>query len=281
LAGEELDMTQSAVSNGLRRLRMHFADPLFVKTPHGMTPTPLAERLAFPLQQAIDNIRVAIESVEVFDPGKIQRAFRIYMSDLGQLVLIPRLLRILDREASGVSLEVVDALPRAAQSMMAEGSIDIAIGTFAAFQAGFHSQRMFSKTYVVLARRGHPALHGGLSLEAFLRARHAIYHPPAGSHDDFEAHVAAIFQQHNARRRVAVELAHGLGIVETIESSDLLISVPARLAQSYAAHADVETAALPFKSPTIDVSQFLHHRFHADEGHQWLRGLVFKNYSRG
>jgi DNA-binding transcriptional LysR family regulator len=80
LAGEELDMTQSAVSNALRRLRNHFGDKLFVSTPQGMMPTLIAERLADPIQQSIEQIRSAIASVQSFNAASCNRTFRIYIS---------------------------------------------------------------------------------------------------------------------------------------------------------------------------------------------------------
>lgn len=279
LAGEDLDLTQSAVSNALRRLRAQFSDPLFIKTPQGMTPTPLAERLAHPLQEALISIRQTIETVETFDSASSRRAFHVYMSDVGQLILMPRLVKELQSVAPYVSLGVINPAPRQAQAMMAEGTLDLAIGTFEGFQAGFHSQRLFHKSYSVMGRRGHPALLGGLTLQGFLAARHAVYHPPAGSHDDFEAVLAGVFRDHKVKRQVSIELAHGLGIVEVIAASDLLICVPKRLADSLAADQTVVMAPLPFESPQIDVSQFWHHRFHADAGHKWLRALVFHNYS--
>lgn len=278
-AGEELDMTQSAISNALRRLRLHFSDPLFIKTPQGMMPTPLAERLSQPLQDALESIRQTLETAQTFDPTISRRAFRIYMSDIGQLILMPRLARVLEQEAPGIALSVVNVAPRAAQAMMVEGSIDLAIGTFDGLQVGFHSQRLFQKGYLVMARRDHPLLARGLTLEQFLLARQAVYHPPAGSHDDFELVVDAVFRRHGLQRKVVMELAHGLGIAEVIAASDLLICVPERLAATFEACESVRLAALPFDSPKVDVSQFWHHRFHADPGHKWLRSLVFRNYA--
>jgi DNA-binding transcriptional LysR family regulator len=279
LAGEDLDMTQSAISNALRRLRLHLSDPLFIKTPQGMSPTPLAERMAQPLQEALDAVRQALEAAREFDPATSRRAFRVAVSDVGQLILMPRLARKLEHEAPEVSVAVVNVEPRAAHAFMAEGTVDIAIGTFESMQAGFHSQRLFTKSYCVLGRAGHPALQGGLSLEAFLAARHAVYHPPANSHDDFEQVVAGVFRAHGAERRVAMELAHGLGIREVVAATDLLVCVPRRLADSCVACGDVESATLPFESPAVDVSQFWHHRFHADAAHKWLRSLVFRHYA--
>jgi DNA-binding transcriptional LysR family regulator len=239
----------------------------------------LAERVAGPLLEALDGIQKTLESVQHFDPRTSERRFRIYMSDVGQLILIPRLLRELEGTAPNLSVAVVDAPTRLARELMIDGGIDIAVGTFGDYDAGFHRQRLFTKGYMVIGRPDHPAFQGGLTLDKFLRARHAVYTPPAGSHDDFEEVLAGVCRAHGARRRVVVELAHGLGIAEVITAGDLLACVPKRLANTLVATGAVTSAEVPFASPQVEVSQFWHERMHSDEGHRWFRNLVYRTYS--
>lgn len=279
LAGEELDMTQSAISNALKRLRLHFSDPLFVKTSQGMMPTLLAEKISVPLLRALGDINDTLGSLHSFDPSRSERSFKVYMSDVGQLILVPRLLKELQNYSKYISISVVDAPANIAHKLIVEGEIDIAIGTFSDFQTGFHSQRLFLKSYVVIGRKNHPAFKGGLTLDTFLRSRHAVYKPPANSHDDFEAVVSKLCRENGAKRRVVVELAHGLGISEVISSSDLLACVPSRLAKSLIVKDEIQSAELPFISPVVEVSQFWHERMHADEGHKWFRNLIYRSYS--
>src|SRR5207237_5598811 len=103
LAADELDISQSAVSNALRRLRSHFDDAIFVKTADGMAPTPLAEKLAGPIHEGLNHIRQALEEQREFVPAVSRRRFCVCTSDMGQLVLMPRLLGIAEQEAAGVS----------------------------------------------------------------------------------------------------------------------------------------------------------------------------------
>ena len=280
LAGEELHLSQSAISNGLKRLRDHFDDKLFVSSPTGMMPTALAEQLAGPLLESLGQIQLAVQSVKAFDPSCSEKNFKIYISDVGQLILMPNLVKTLMVAAPKVTISLVNVSPRVAQSMMAEGEIDLAIGTFDKFQAGFHQQRLFTKSYVVLARKDHALLKKGLSLTTFLNARHAVYLPPAASHDSFEMFLDDLFHQHNKRRQVVVELAHGLGIAEIVAASDLMACVPKRLAESLMSTESLALFPLPFEAPIADVCQFWHDRVHSDPGHRWLRNLVYKNYSR-
>ena len=280
LAGEELNLSQSAISNALKRLRDHFDDKLFVASPSGMMPTALAEQLAGPVQESLTQIQFVIESVKAFEPISSTKNFKIYVSDVGQLILMPNLVMTLMKDAPKVSISLVNVSPRVAHSMMTEGEIDLAIGTFDRFQAGFHQQRLFGKSYVVLARKDHKLLKSGLSLSAFLNARHAVYLPPAASHDSFDVFIDDLFKHHKKRRQVVVELAHGLGIAEILAASDLIACVPKRLAESLVSSEALAIFPLPFDSPGAEVCQFWHDRVHSDPGHRWFRNLVYKNYSR-
>jgi DNA-binding transcriptional LysR family regulator len=132
----------------------------------------------------------------------------------------------------------------------------------------------------VLARKDHSLLKRGLSLTTFLNARHAVYLPPAASHDSFDMFLDDLFKQHSKRRQVVVELAHGLGIAEIVAASDLIACVPKRLAESFMSSEDLAFFPLPFEAPGADVCQFWHDRVHSDPGHRWFRNLVYKNYSR-
>ncbi len=279
LAAQELSMTQSAISNALRRLRGHFEDELFIKTNRGMTPTLLAEQLSIPIASALHQIQLAMDAIETFDPSTSARSFCIYTSDVGQLILAPRLLKAIESDTNKISISMVNVSPPKAKEMMMDGSIDIAIGTFDDFQVGFHSQRLFTKSYVVIGRKGNPVFKGKLTLDKFLRARFATYHPPAESHDDFEKVLDGIFKSKKAQRKVSIELAHGLGIGELISGCDLLCCIPKRLAANLAKHTAIEIADLPFSSPSIDVSQYWHDKVHSDLGHKWFRALVYKSYS--
>ena len=280
LAGEELNLSQSAISNCLKRLRDHFDDKLFVSSPTGMMPTALAEQLAGPIQESLSQIQLAIESVKAFDPANSEKNFKIFISDVGQLILMPKLVKTLMALAPKVTISLVNVSPRVAHSMMSEGEVDLAIGTFDRFQAGFHQQRLFSKSYVVLAKKDHSLLKNGLSLTTFLNARHAVYLPPAASHDSFDMFLDDLFKQNNKRRKVVVELAHGLGIAEIVAASDLIACVPKRLAESLMSTDSLVQLPLPFEAPSADVCQFWHDRVHSDPGHRWFRNLVYKNYSR-
>lgn len=269
LAGERMGLTQSAISNALKRLRQIFDDPLFVKTPDGMMPTPCAERMAEPIQEALFQIRNTIEDRDGFTPDESQRTFRLCVSDVGQMMLLPRLLSHLRTEAPHVNLETIESTPQDAPGLLATGEIDLAIGFRKELGEGFHSQKLAQDHFVCLLRADHPTIRNQLTLEQFLSAAHAEYRPSGGSYSVFEEAVKGV-----VANRGVLRLAHLAGIASVISHSDLVIVVPRRLAEILSRDSDLQVLSLPFESPVFEVTQQWHGRFHKDPGHRWLRAVI-------
>jgi DNA-binding transcriptional LysR family regulator len=276
-AAEALHLTQPAVSNALKRLRDLFDDVLFVKTAQGMQPTPRADGIAGLLDEGFASLRLAIQAGRAFDPKTSSRTFFLYVSDTGQSVFVPALMSRLSKIASGVRLVTLNVPLDAAQQMMKLGQIDLAIGMFAGLHGDFIQQRLFHETYAVLVRKKHPSIGARISVEQFFAAGHVIYTPTAGSHARFEAELNAVSAEGGHARKVALQLAHSSGIDRIIASSDLIACVPSRVASTVAADG-VRALPLPFEVTSLDISQFWHERSHRDEGHQWLRSLIYEMF---
>ena len=275
-AAKTLHLTQPSISNALKRLRSLFDDTLFVKTAQGMQPTPRADGIAILVDQGLTSLRLALQAGRRFEPATAKRTFRLYVSDVGQATFIPPLAAHLLKVAPGVRIVTTDPPLDAAQEMMKLGQIDLAIGMFSGLHADFHQQRLFRETYAALVRDDHPTIGSTLSAEQFFAADHLIYTPTAGSHAHFEAKLNAIVPPSGSVRRVALQLAHSLGIDRVVSSSDLIACVPAHLAHALTGRAGVRAVALPFELSAVDISQFWHERFQRDEGHLWLRALVYR-----
>src|SRR5258707_12939778 len=127
-AAGRLGLTQPAVSNALARLRGVFNDALFVRTPGGMDATPFARELAEPVRQALALLESALAHGPGFDPATATRAFRFYMSDLGQIEFLPPLVERAQRVAPGVRLEAVALEVADICEALAAGALDLAVG---------------------------------------------------------------------------------------------------------------------------------------------------------
>ena len=127
-AAQRIGLTQPSVSHGLARLRAVFGDALFVRVRGGVAPTPVARRIAPALTEALRAVQSVLDDAERFDPATDGRVFRIHMSDLGEMVFLPPLMRALRDRAPGVSLETRQIEPAALPAALDGGTIDMAIG---------------------------------------------------------------------------------------------------------------------------------------------------------
>jgi DNA-binding transcriptional LysR family regulator len=275
IAASTLGLTQSAVSNQLARLREAFDDPLFVRTSEGMVPTPRALAIAAPIRKSLVAIRFCLEEQLGFDPATSDRTFKIFMSDVGQLIFLPRLLQRVAQVAPRVSIHTVQVPSTSMRDTALEsGEVDLAAGYFENFDGSFRQQLLFEERYVGMVRRDHPTIRDTLSVEAFLSTPHLLYQPKGGGHGLQESAVEHAFAIADVPRRVAVRAAHAMGVPSIVSNTDLLVLVPSRLAAACRELADVNILPLPVDVPTFQIKQYWHERFHHDPGNCWLRGLV-------
>src|SRR5918996_1225430 len=142
-AALRLGLTQPAVSNALARLRKLFGDALFVRTPRGVDATPFARELAEPVRQALALLESALAHGPGFDPPTSARAFRFYMSDLGQIEFLPPLVERVHRDAPGVRLEAVALEVDDIAAALPAGALDLAIGFLPGLAAPLRRQSVF------------------------------------------------------------------------------------------------------------------------------------------
>jgi len=190
VAASNLHLTQPAVSKQLNRLRELLDDPLFVRTNEGMAPTPRAEALAGPIRHALSEVHHAIERQLGFDPMTADRTFRIFLSDLGQTVFLPKLLELIAREAPSVNIHTVQVPPSRMRGVALEsGDVDLAVGYFEEFEGTIHQQVLFEEHYVGMVRANHPVIRERLSFEQFLATPHLVYQPSGGGHSSQDSAV--------------------------------------------------------------------------------------------
>ncbi len=273
-AGDRLCMTQSAVSNALKRLRDRFNDPLFVRTPSGMVPTPMAEQLIGLIDAGVASFTQAIDSARKFEPGTADRLFRIAINDIGQFVTLPRLLVAARESAPSVRLETVSASnAHEARQLLIDGEIDIALGSWEPMGTGFHHARLFDESFCVLLSRQHAIQSPRLSFDEYMSAEHLSYRPSGST--ESALHAALTRENIQARRRVVLTTAHALGLSALVAQSSLLLTLPVRLARAMAERGDdLRVAELPFDVEPFPIWLHWHDRFDADGGHQWLRAVL-------
>ena len=151
-AGFRLGLSQPAMSHALAKLRKITGNNLFVRVPTGMEPTETALRMAPAIREGLRLLDEAVQGEDRFDPRTCDRTFQLLMSDIGELVYLPRILRHLEKVAPNVNLRAMQ-LPREAYSeAFTSGEADLAIGFLPGLQSGFYQQRLFTDTYRCVMR---------------------------------------------------------------------------------------------------------------------------------
>jgi DNA-binding transcriptional LysR family regulator len=271
-AAVRLGLTQPAVSNALARLRAVFGDALFVRTPGGMDATPFARELAEPVRQALALLESALAHGPGFDPASSTRAFRFYMSDLGQIEFLPPLIERVQREAPGVRLEAAGLDVEDIGAALAAGALDLAVGFLPGLVAPVRRTPLFRDPYVCLMRADHPIK--SLTKKSFLNASHVLVPYRGGHHVIEEA-----LERAGVARRIALRVPHFTVVPMVLERTDLILTLPARVARVYESRGRFKSLPCPVPIPPADVAVHWHERFEADAGNRWLRERLVELFS--
>ena len=268
-AAQALELGQPVVSIALARLREHFGDPLFVRVGNAMQPTPLAQALQQPMREALSAVDRVLSHRLAFDPAHAQRNFRICMTDISQLVLLPDLLESLRRIAPGVRLEILPLSDPTAR-LLEEGDADLALGFMPQLEAGFYQQVLFQQRYVCMASVHHPRLRRTLSRAQYEAEEHAVVTNAGAGHRVVDREI----ERQGITRRVALTVPSFLGVALVAERTELLVTIPQRLADVLEGRGRYRVFPVPFELPEFNVKQHWHERYHHDPGNLWLRALI-------
>lgn len=268
-AGENLGLPQASVSLALARLRRQFNDALFVRTAAGMMPTPHANALAKPLREALELLRVATQQQVVFDPASSTRHFHIAMTDISHLEFLPFLINKISKVAPEVRVDVL-RITSETPRLLESGDADLAVGFMPELEAGFYQQKLFDQSFACVVRREHPRIQNRLTEAMFRREKHVVITAPGTGHDLVEQTLGKL----RVQRKVALSLPTLPGVGNLLANTDLVATVPERIAQMLVRIAKVKSMAAPFRFPTFSIKQHWHERFQQDPANQWLRSMV-------
>lgn len=267
-AADVLCITQPAVSNSLARLREMLNDPLFVRTGHSMTPTPVAQNIIVPARQALALLRKSVQDSHTFDPLTAEIAFNFASRDLLEASIMPRLMARLQNLAPNITLTNYEINRSQVLASMASGSLD-----FFADASGFTDphlckQKIAEDRFVVMARKNHPALKNGLDLDTFLRLGHInVSHRKTG-----DGPIEQALDKIGKRRKVIMRGQHFLTVPSAIVKTDLIACLPYHLAKHY----DLAIYEMPVDIAPIEYFLYWHVSADHDHAHMWMREQIFE-----
>lgn len=264
-AGQRLGLSQPAASRALARLRRMLGDPLVVRDKLGLALTPRAQALAGPVAALLDNAS-AIVSPAAFVPAAATGAITIAAHDHLSMVLLPGLLKRFEREAPGLSLHMAPVLGDNLR-LVEQGGADLALGLFEAAPGSLHRRTLYTDGMVCLLRTQHPLLATALTLETYTGMRHVAVTISGIGESTVDSALGAL----GRTRTVALRVPHFLAAAMLVADSDMVLTVPRRLAQLLVSKLPLLMLEAPVQLARLSPAMLWHPRLHGDPAHAWVR----------
>ncbi len=269
-AASRVGLTQPAASHALARLRALFKDKLFIRTPKGMTPTPLAVEVSGSIRSVLAQVETVLTPGREFDPAESDRTFTIGLSDYAAFVLLPGLIERFEDRAPNVRLIVRNTSHALGLSMIESGEIELIVGNFPEPPRHMSEDLLFQEEFATAAREDHPDLDDGFDVDTYLRLRHlhvSLKGEPQGYLDN-------IIRSQGLQRNIVVTVGHFLIAPFMVQTTDLIATEPMRILEPVAKLLNIKILKPPIDIPPFNVTQIWHNRHDADQGHAWLRSMV-------
>lgn len=278
-AAEKLNITQPALSNGLRRLRDLFGDPLLIRTSDGMRPTARALELQPQLREVLSRLETVVRPTE-FEPAHSAQLFRIMASDYAESTLIPQLLDVVRAAAPGIALDILTPSDVTFQDLE-KGKIDMAINRFDHLPKSLHHTTLWRDTFSCLLGAAHPAL-ADFTLDAYLRAPH-IWVSKTGMgvstgmtpRDTLKlGWVDEALADIGRERRIRVFTRHYQVAALLARQPDLIATLPTRTALLHADDPHLAIRRPPFPIVPIELKMAWSALLQHNPAHIWLRRQI-------
>lgn len=276
-AAERLNLSQSAISHSLARLRLMFGDPLLSREGRKLVPTPLARELVAPLRQGLEALDRLVAGAGRFDPATSEAQFTISLRDPTETLMLPAIMSRIARAGRSIALRTVQVRRRNLESALAAGTVSLAVDIALPLTDSVRRQKISADRPAVVMRRGHPALSKGLTLDRYLEQDHVMVtsRRQGPGLEDVE------LSKRGLSRRIRLRCRNYLAALRVVATSDLVVTMGERYVPLLSAGLKTETVAFPFRMPTLDLYLYWHASADGDAANRWLRSLVVDAFRDG
>lgn len=265
-AAEVLCITQPAVSNALNRLRKSFNDQLFVRTPSGMVPTPVAENIVGRIRQALQLMGSSLAEGDKFEPLRSDKTFVLSMSDLAESILLPPLIKEIQQQAPGVSVECF-TIPRTdIAKELAAGSVDLALDIPSVATPQLCSHGLSGDRYMCVVRQDHPRIGDSLTFDEYL----SLGHIHVSSRRTGSGYVDIALNRLGRERNIQLRVQTHQAVADIVRNTDLAVTLPLNLAKGMG----LKVLELPFSMKAVEWVLYWHTSADKDQANIWIRELV-------
>ncbi|WP_413584358.1 LysR family transcriptional regulator [Bdellovibrio sp. HCB274] len=268
---QEMNVTQSAISHGLHKLRDHFGDALFVRASKGMTLTETALRLRPQIINLMAQARALTQDQESFDPLKADARITIAASDYIEILMIPAILKRLKKEAPNLQVSIRPTRGDFPKEELEEGTFDLAIaGFYKNLPEGFYETKVLEDSFSTAYRRKHPLIKGDLQMQQFYDLDHALI----TLQGDFKDNLEKKFGDKKLKRTIVFGSYSFTGMAFTLSETDLVLTAPTLLLKKYKEYFPIEIQPTPLAMGNIQLRMIWHSRTHKDPLRLWFRNLI-------
>lgn len=281
-AAEQLGITQPAMSNGLRRLRDLFNDPLLIRTSEGMTATEKAKEIQPALRQVLNNITAIVEPDDDFDAFSSNKVFRIMCSDYAEATLLPHIIKRMRQEAPNVILDFLTPSDVSYKDMEL-GKVDMAINRFNEMPSSFHQNIIWRDSFSCLINAENPIVDEW-DLEHYVAAAH-IWVSKTGMGVGFGVNpeksgglgwIDQALQKIGEKRNISIFTRHYSMPALLMMNNDLVATLPTRVAKMQASNPQLVIKEPPFHIPEFELKMAWSPLLQTNSAHRWLRRLIMK-----
>jgi DNA-binding transcriptional LysR family regulator len=225
------------------------------------------------VREVLERIRSDVLQQASFEPSTARGTVTIAMHDIGELVLMPRILEAFMELAPGLDVSTVQLPEEEIEPALRSGAVDLAIGSYPSLTgAALYQQRLFAHSFVCVTRDNNRRLGQEISRKQFIEALHGVVHAQGSTNDILEDELA----EQGLHRRIVVRVGNFLAVPMILKQSDLIFTVPHAIGASLSQLTGLRLMEPPFTVKSPVVRQHWHTRFHNDARIRWLRGLISK-----
>ena len=269
-AAKRLQLSASAMSRSLARLREATGDPLLVRAGRGLVPTPRALELRGRVRQVVDDAEAVLRPTLKVDLKSLVRTFTIRSTEGFAETFGAELIDRVAKEAPSVQLSFT-AKPDKDSTPLRDGTVDLETGVIGRMMGPeIRAQGLFRDRFVGVIRPGHKLLKGRMSPERYASARHVLIERRGLR----VAMVDEVLERMGLARNAVVTVGGFGAAIALARTSDVVATVPEKHTAGLCE--GVRCFKLPVQVEAFTISLFWHPRLEADPAHRWLRALVLE-----
>ncbi len=268
-AGQDLGITQSATSKHLAQLRDWLGDPLFVRTPNGMQPTPFAQNMVTRVDRILRDAD-ALMTAEPSVPAEFSGTFALSATDEILQRLLEPLANKLAADAPKVRLNCHPLVPDYSAPALERGDVDLVVAVNWHSPTHLKQRRVFSDQFVCVVREDNPLANRSITPQEFAAAPHLLV-APMGHRDGQVDHA---LRRLNLQRRVTTSIPHFSLLAPGLFARDTIVTLPSKVAEQLAEGAPLVVLPAPLKLDPVDYFALWHERFDKDPKLRWFRREV-------